>query len=578
MPQVGQVAAAVLPIPALTLFGWRVLGNRWLGLVAAAIVGLLSVVPAYYIEWSRYPQGLGLAVLPVAWVLFAEAVRADTRNAKRDTRVSWPVAGRRLSVIVLAALAAAGLFLTHYRITVIYAGFAILYILWITFTETSTERAPTLAFRASRFVSYASLALLVALLSLILILPWLLNFLTNFRTVTTGREDLDTDAYYATAERLGSSVIGHLSLPILAALAAIGMVILGRRLWRHSFVGLALGALVGLLAFGFSLYIWLSGDLQRLELDLKTTFLGLSPVTWFLVIEIVALSALLVGGALRAPSNALAREAIIALPALTWLVLALWSSPGLLPFRLPYAGYLDAVTLASSAWLPVCLLASYALVNSWQRVARLVLGTREPADAHGTTTRGLHPVVLPLTIAALAVIGLASSMTLAPIKERRPYIESADMDALLWMRDNLPADSYVLANSFNFPWSPTQPLGLDSGLWVPLVAGLRSSVPPINAYNEKPADDQYFNRVLALAAVRSLPTTEAEWQTLQEQGVTHIYIGSRAAGAGFSAPDLLQDPHVDLLFHRDAVWLFGIRDRGSGAGDQSGSQVAISDP
>jgi hypothetical protein len=179
-------------------------------------------------------------------------------------------------------------------------------------------------------------------------------------------------------------------------------------------------------------------------------------------------------------------------------------------------------------------------------------------------------VLRPSAFVVLAIVltALASGIALSPIKERRPYIEPADMEALLWMRDNLPGDSYVLANSFSFPWSPTQALGLDSGLWVPLVTGLRSSVPPINAYNEQPADDQYFDRVLALSAVRSLPATEAEWQALRDQGITHIYIGSRAAGAGFSAPDLLNDPHVELLFHRDAVWLFALRGQGSGARGQ----------
>ena len=54
---------------------------------------------------------------------------------------------------------------------------------------------------------------------------------------------------------------------------------------------------------------------------------------------------------------------MLLLPALVWLVLALFSSPQLFPFRLPLVGYMDAVTLASGAWLPASLLSAYTLTQ-----------------------------------------------------------------------------------------------------------------------------------------------------------------------------------------------------------------------
>ena len=73
MPQAGQVATA-LPVLTLTLFTWRTLGDRWAGLAAGALAGLVSIFPSFYVNWSRYTQGLGLALLPVAWVLLIEAL------------------------------------------------------------------------------------------------------------------------------------------------------------------------------------------------------------------------------------------------------------------------------------------------------------------------------------------------------------------------------------------------------------------------------------------------------------------------------------------------------------------------
>src|SRR5207248_6364055 len=76
MPQAGQIATA-LPVLTLTLFAWRAVGDRWAGLAAGALAGLVSIFPSFYVNWSRNTQGLGLALLPVAWVLLVEAVRGS---------------------------------------------------------------------------------------------------------------------------------------------------------------------------------------------------------------------------------------------------------------------------------------------------------------------------------------------------------------------------------------------------------------------------------------------------------------------------------------------------------------------
>ena len=161
------------------------------------------------------------------------------------------------------------------------------------------------------------------------------------------------------------------------------------------------------------------------------------------------------------------------------------------------------------------------------------------------------------------LFALASGLSLSPVNDRTPYIATADMEAFAWMRDNLPADSYVLSGSFTFPWSPNQILGSDAGLWLPLTTGLRSSVPPISAYNENPIDPAYFTEVQALAAARPDPGNEANWQTLKAAGITDIYVGTRSAGDGFDIEGLLTDPHVHLIFHRDGVSLLEISSRKS---------------
>jgi hypothetical protein len=91
-------------------------GRPWAGVGAALTTGLISAMPAYFVSWGRYTQLTGLLLLPAAclatgWLLAAERPRLEQG--------------------VLAAVLAAGLFLTHYRMLVLYCLFWLAYLpLW----------------------------------------------------------------------------------------------------------------------------------------------------------------------------------------------------------------------------------------------------------------------------------------------------------------------------------------------------------------------------------------------------------------------------------------------------------------
>lgn len=88
----------------------RLTGNQWAGLAAAAFLTLGLVYPAYLIQWGRYPQELGLMLLPVFLAELIVWERADSPVAS-----TW-----------FLGMLAAGIALSHYRIAilaVIAAGF-----------------------------------------------------------------------------------------------------------------------------------------------------------------------------------------------------------------------------------------------------------------------------------------------------------------------------------------------------------------------------------------------------------------------------------------------------------------------
>jgi hypothetical protein len=101
----GQVLNALTVLGAY-LLAWRLTGRPWAGVLAALVTGLVSMMPAYYVNWGRYTQLAGQIILPALMVVTMEAVERGGR--------------RRLAVM---AVLAAGLALTHYRVAIFYGAF-----------------------------------------------------------------------------------------------------------------------------------------------------------------------------------------------------------------------------------------------------------------------------------------------------------------------------------------------------------------------------------------------------------------------------------------------------------------------
>jgi hypothetical protein len=102
----------ILAIVALIPLALRVAGgNRWAAAAAVLAAGLLSPMPTVYVNWGRYAQLAGQAILPVAaWLLWDLLENRD----------------RRAGGLVLAAVAMAGMTLAYYRMPYYLAP-------WVTF-------------------------------------------------------------------------------------------------------------------------------------------------------------------------------------------------------------------------------------------------------------------------------------------------------------------------------------------------------------------------------------------------------------------------------------------------------------
>ncbi len=103
----GQLLNAVAATLVLYPLTFKVTRNRWAGAITAIIAGLLMRMPMFYVNWGRYTQLTGQAILPTAVALSWNFLSGEHKNIK-------PIA---------AWITIGGLALAHYRILIFYLVF-----------------------------------------------------------------------------------------------------------------------------------------------------------------------------------------------------------------------------------------------------------------------------------------------------------------------------------------------------------------------------------------------------------------------------------------------------------------------
>ena len=109
----------ILAVASLYPLAVRLSGSRWSGVAAVFIAGLVSSMPAMYVNWGRYAQLSGQAILPAAlWLLWEAVERSQELGQGRSS-------GKILPLLSLAGFVLGGMSLAYYRMPFFYATFAV---------------------------------------------------------------------------------------------------------------------------------------------------------------------------------------------------------------------------------------------------------------------------------------------------------------------------------------------------------------------------------------------------------------------------------------------------------------------
>ncbi len=116
----GQVLCIFAPLALYPLTVRLTHGNRIAGVVAVLAAGLLSSMPAYYINWGRYAQLAGQVILPVAMWMVWEVVDSTSGEQASSGWLELPWAK-----IIITGGIIAGMVLCEFRMIFVIATFVI---------------------------------------------------------------------------------------------------------------------------------------------------------------------------------------------------------------------------------------------------------------------------------------------------------------------------------------------------------------------------------------------------------------------------------------------------------------------
>lgn len=113
----------ILAVIGLYPLAYIVTKNRWAGVIAILIGGMLSPMPMSYVNWGRYTQLAGQAILPVCiwttWVILERPIETLKNIPWIKKFAIWHYLSIDPGSLAIVWLVLGGLALTHYRILIL---------------------------------------------------------------------------------------------------------------------------------------------------------------------------------------------------------------------------------------------------------------------------------------------------------------------------------------------------------------------------------------------------------------------------------------------------------------------------
>ena len=193
---------------------------------------------------------------------------------------------------------------------------------------------------------------------------------------------------------------------------------------------------------------------------------------------------------------------------------------------LPYLSFFSNETWITAMYLPMGLVVARLGADWHQRwVSVMLLGVALVSFG------GMQRVVRPATI----------------------LTNQADVAAITWIDDHLPADAVVLTNATEWMWQVDR--GVDGGWWVMPLTGRATTTPPVlYTYADAPVAQALYAQTAQVRQIRT--ATDINVWLQANPAITHIY----ATGRGVVTPNLVAElPYVTNVYAAGDVAIYAVQ-------------------
>ncbi len=255
------------------------------------------------------------------------------------------------------------------------------------------------------------------------------------------------------------------------------------------------------------------------------------------------------------------KEKGVALITVWWSITFLAANPAWLGF--PGKDILNSFAVLIAIYIPASILIGAGITWGAQQ-AWALLSPQATNSAKQRTVPLWISITLILILTVTALVG--SRKRLYDINFRQHALAARpDIRASAWIRQNTAEDASFLVNTM-FAYDNTLVVGLDGGWWLPLLAGRRTSLPPLTYPIEKgPVEDYrtWVNQLPAEILAKGITHPEV-LDLLEKRGYDYIYIGQQqgsvnSSGTFLDIDLLVADPRFNPVYHQDRVWIFQIQ-------------------
>jgi hypothetical protein len=222
-----------------------------------------------------------------------------------------------------------------------------------------------------------------------------------------------------------------------------------------------------------------------------------------------------------------------------WLII-LFFLANLASLKLPGAGLISNSSVEIMLFIPISLLGGYflyQLVSYWNSLI----------------PKHLHAASYMLVIILVGYVSFLGAKQLIPIINPITILSrDADLSAIQWIDENIPAGETIVINPFS--WGYSLYAGNDGGYWISPLAG-RQTMPPPVLYGLSAGAEQISEQSQQIISLSANPALVREY--LLSYQYHYVFTGAR--GGVISPQKLASSGLFSVLYHQDGVWILAVK-------------------